>query len=379
MISSATALRIAAGATGDVLRTRSHPFDDTAGRGGARRPAAARRLVHDIAPAHRKLARRDRQLHALVRDGGATLRTIATRGDSLEETLSELPGTITGLNSGLGAFSTRCLRWIARVDALRPLVGDPAQGADRTSAQSAPTPNRQCALSVSRSRRLAPLARVVPRLADDLSRATTSLRPQVSAVDHATASAARCTTAIQRFFQWTPSVFKLGDQRGPGPRADATVRNQHLRVRQGAEGVRLQELRWRIPGGRTSRTGRHPPSRAESTMRGPIHALPRPPCHRGPRGRHRRRVPRNAADRGRSASGRSRSTTASQRWFRARRRLGPGASVRVAGLKVGRVRIGTAGWHCCSNRARTRREVRTDPRRLAGRREVANGDWRELP
>ncbi len=185
------------------------------------RDAATRRLVHNMRLLTGELARRDQQVRQLVRDGGATLRTIAAHRGDLEQTLAELPGTITGLDRGLGAVSEALPQIDRAMRALSPLVAELPRALTNVRALSADAAPAVRALQRPVGR-LTPLARVLRPLSADLSRATAALRPQVGAVDHATTSAASCTTAIQRFFQWTPSVFKLGDQRGPGPRADAT-------------------------------------------------------------------------------------------------------------------------------------------------------------
>lgn len=213
---------------GELLRAslvELRPFLDVATRLAdqlRRRGRLMRRLVHDTAELTGELARRERALRRLTTEGGATLRTLEASGTNLDATLAELPSTLAAVDSSFGAVR-RVLPEVDRaLTALRPVVDELPQGlrAIRDLNGTARPAVRALQRPV---RSLVPLTDVLRPLSADLRQAITRLRPQVGAIDHATESVAGCSTALQGFFQWTPSVVKWGDARGLSIRGDVVV------------------------------------------------------------------------------------------------------------------------------------------------------------
>jgi virulence factor Mce-like protein len=216
------------GGRGDELRqafVEVTPFLRVAGglsRQLATRSASTRRLVTNTASLTAALGRRDKQLRRLVDEGGATLDTLAAGSPDLNATLLRLPPTLQRLDSSFTAVRGVLGDVDHAVDALRPVAGElpGALPAVRRLADHAGPAVRALQRPVQQ---LQPLARDLQPLAQDLSTGLAALQPQVGDLDHVTRSVAGCKVPLQRFFQWTPSVFKMGDAKGVGPRADVTL------------------------------------------------------------------------------------------------------------------------------------------------------------
>lgn len=176
-------------------------------------------LVHDTALLTGELARRERGLRGLVRNGAVTFDQLAASARPLDATLAELAPTLRAVFTSFEALRGVLPDVDRAVEALQPVARSlptalPAVRALGKSADPAlDALRRPVDRLVSLARNLAPLAR-------DLDAAVTALRPQMGAIDHVTKSTAGCGQAIQRFFQWTPSVFKFGDSRAHAARGD---------------------------------------------------------------------------------------------------------------------------------------------------------------
>ena len=129
--------------------------------------------------------------------GFATLRGTL---DPLDSALVALDPTAGALEPGLRSLRSFALEARPALDALREPV-----------------------------RRLVPLATTLRPTAASLRGAFASLRPQAPRLDRVTARIVPCESAVQGFFQWTPSVFKLGDAHGAYPRGHSIqTTNQQL-------------------------------------------------------------------------------------------------------------------------------------------------------
>lgn len=185
----------------------------------AHQAQSTRRLVHNTRLLTTELGRRDSQLRTLVGDGGKTLRTLADNRGNLEQTIAALPGTVISLQRSLASVASVLPDVNTAVRRLDPVAKAlPGGLADLRAISGDAAPAIQALQHPVVQ--LTPLARTVRPLTATLDRASRALEPQIGAIDHVTRTAAACRIATQRFFQWTPSVFKLGDQRGPAPRAD---------------------------------------------------------------------------------------------------------------------------------------------------------------
>jgi len=213
---------------GDELRAafvQAVPFLQAADRVSdqlARRTRLTRTLVTNTAAITDELGRRDRTLKSLVADAGTTLKTLEDGTPDLDATLRELPGTLSSVD---GSFTTVRAALPDVDDALVALraVGQRLPGGLRAARQL--SSDARPALSDLRRpvAELTGLARYLPRGTQLLAQTVGELRPQVPAIDHVTKVAGGCSTALQGFFQWTPSVMKLGDARGASVRGEAVV------------------------------------------------------------------------------------------------------------------------------------------------------------
>lgn len=201
------------------------PLLETAGRLSdqlVHRQAAVRTLVTNTAVISDELARRQRSLRALVADSGATLKTLQNGSADLDATLRGLPPTLQAADTSFASVRATL------PDLDQALLGLRAV-ADRLPAGLLAA--RQ--ISSDAQPALAKLQPTVPALsllakylapgALGLDQTTHRLLPQIPAIAHAVRTTAGCSAAIQGFFQWTPSVMKLGDARGAVVRGQAVV------------------------------------------------------------------------------------------------------------------------------------------------------------
>lgn len=213
---------------GDELRqafVEVTPFLRVAGdlsRQLAVRARNTRSLVSDTATLTNALGDRDAQLRRVVEAGGATLNTLAAGSKDLNATLLALPPTLRRLDASFAAVRGVLGDVDGAVRAVQPVADElpTSLPAVRRLADHADPAVRALERPVEA---LKPLVRDLRPLASDLSVSLAALRPQIADIDHVTKSAAGCTYPLQRFFQWTPSVFKMGDAKGVGPRADVTL------------------------------------------------------------------------------------------------------------------------------------------------------------
>ena len=187
-----------------------------------RREAQTRRLVHSTTQLTAALGDRDAAVRRLAADGGATLDQLGRSAGDLERSLQALPITMerldrsfTGVRAVVGDVDTAVTGLLPVADRLGP-------GLDAVRSLSGAAAPAVRALDEP-VRRLRPLSRSLQPVATQLRSALDALAPQVPAVDRVITKVAGCGYAIQRFFHWTSSVFKLGDAHGPGPRADVTL------------------------------------------------------------------------------------------------------------------------------------------------------------
>jgi hypothetical protein len=121
----------------------------------------------------------------------STFTTLRSMLDAVDPALKALQPTASALKTGLSAVR-------------------------QISAAAAP------ALAALRApiRDLSPLAVALRPAAAALDVAFARLLPQAPRFDRMTTKLAGCEFAAQKFFQWTPSVFKFGDAHGAFPRGE---------------------------------------------------------------------------------------------------------------------------------------------------------------
>lgn len=167
------------------------------------------RLVHDFARLTGELAGRTRALSGLVRDGASTLQRTASVArplgaliDELPPTLRELPVSLATVDAAAGQLTPTARALLPVADALAPAL----------RSLRALAPPADAALGAL-SRPLPGLTRLLGQagpLGAQLARAFSALRPQAPELDRASAAVVPCELALQKFFQWTLSVSKLG-------------------------------------------------------------------------------------------------------------------------------------------------------------------------
>jgi len=186
-----------------------------------RRKAATQRLVTNASVLTQELGRRETAVRRLVHRGGDVLRTLETAQTDLDRTLAAFPATLGALETSFATVRRVLPDVDTAVTALRPTARRLPAGLDAALALARDARPAVTALQTP-VRRLLPLTRVLRPVAADLDGALAALAPQVPAIDHVTAALDRCTksSAVQNFFQWTPSVTKFEDNHGATVRGD---------------------------------------------------------------------------------------------------------------------------------------------------------------
>jgi len=185
-----------------------------------KRKAMTRHLVDNTATLTEELGRRQVQLRRLVNDAGSTLGALRDGSHGLDATLRQLPPTLDTLAGATSALGRTLPDVDTAVGRLQPVAGRlPASLASLRRLGDTAQP----ALDALRPAltRVRPLVSELRPASASLAAAVDALQPQAGAIDHVTASLGKCAYVLQRFFQWTQSVFATGDAHGVAPRGDA--------------------------------------------------------------------------------------------------------------------------------------------------------------
>lgn len=178
-----------------------------------------RRLVHNLTLLTGVLGSREGELTRLVADGAATLSATSATGPQLSSTIAQLPPTLTQLQSTFATLRAALGQVDPALTALRPAAAALAPGL-RALRRIAVSANPALIALQAPVQRLRPLAQSLPATAYSLRGGLATLLPQAPRLDRITAKVVDCETALQGFFQNTPSVFKLSDAYGVLPRGD---------------------------------------------------------------------------------------------------------------------------------------------------------------
>lgn len=179
-----------------------------------------RRLIHNMRLLTEELGLRNRELVELVSAGQATFGTISSNAPRLAALIDELPATLTQVVSSFATLRASLDEVDPTLVALRPVARElaPGLGALRSFSIAARPALRALGRPV---RRLVPLSRALAPTSTSLAAAFAALRPQAPRLDRVTAAIVPCELAVQKFFQWTPSVFKFADAHGAYPRGES--------------------------------------------------------------------------------------------------------------------------------------------------------------
>jgi virulence factor Mce-like protein len=174
-------------------------------------------LVHNLGVLTAALAQRQAQLTGLVSAGDSTLGVLAANDHPLDSTLRELPPTLTAMRSSFQAVRAAEGQLDPALNALLPVaraLPSGLQALQRFGREARPA----LAALHPAIRALLPLATVLAPASASLQSAFANLAPQLPRLDRVTARIVPCELPIQKFFQWTLSVMKLGDAYGAFPR-----------------------------------------------------------------------------------------------------------------------------------------------------------------
>jgi len=186
----------------------------------SKRKAMTRRLIDNTATLTEELGRRQVQLRRFVDASGSTLSALQDGSRGLDATLRQLPptlATLAGATSALGRTLPDVNTAVGRLQPVANRLPASLSSLRRLSDTARP------ALDTLRPAvaRVRPLVSELRPASANLAAAVDALQPQAGAIAHITSSLGRCTYVLQRFFQWTQSVFATGDAHGVAPRGDA--------------------------------------------------------------------------------------------------------------------------------------------------------------
>lgn len=186
----------------------------------AERRELTSRLVHNFRLMVEELGVRDRTLTRLVTSGDMALGELQSVQEPLGALLEGLPPTLTDmqasfarLQSTLDAVDPALVRLLPAAEAMPAGL----RALQRFSDQAGPS-----LLALRKPIRwLAPLAAQLRPSSAALADAFTRMAPQAPRYDRITALIVPCELAVNKFFQWTPSVLKFSDANGAYPRGNS--------------------------------------------------------------------------------------------------------------------------------------------------------------
>lgn len=186
----------------------------------AGRSAATKRLVRNFRLLMEELDHRERTLTALVASGEASLSELARNDADFGALLEQFPPTLNQLLSTLRVVRPTLDQVDPALTALRPTANAFEGGLSSLRSFSRHARPALTALEGPVRTLRGPVRDLRPAV-DDVTSAFARLRPQAPRFDRVTGAVERCELAFQKFFQWTPSVFKYGDRHGTFPRGES--------------------------------------------------------------------------------------------------------------------------------------------------------------
>jgi phospholipid/cholesterol/gamma-HCH transport system substrate-binding protein len=193
----------------------------------SRHSRLTRQLVHNTGILTTALGQRATELRTLVRDGSQVTGTLGANSAAVEQTLAQLPPTISDADQALDALQ-----------GVLPSVGSAARSLDPV-AESLPAALRDirtltrvarpAVVALQRPvRKLVPLAQTLVPVSGSLDSSVTTLLPQVPTVNETVTDIGECLPELYGFFAWNASMAKFSDFRGGAPRGNAVVGLQTL-------------------------------------------------------------------------------------------------------------------------------------------------------
>jgi ABC-type transporter Mla subunit MlaD len=200
-----TQLRAAFGEIVPLLQAQKQLSDTL-----AQRKTIVAGLVHDSRLLFDELAARNADLARLLQSGAGTFDALGSQSPALRQLISELPPTLTQMQSSFGRLQSTLAVVRPALSALLPAAHALPSGLDALRRFSIPaTPALDSLLPAVSA--LTPLARNLAPTAQALHGAFASLVPQAPRLDRITAKVVPCELPVDKFFAWSLSVLKFGN------------------------------------------------------------------------------------------------------------------------------------------------------------------------
>jgi ABC-type transporter Mla subunit MlaD len=191
------------------------------------RSRLTRQLIHNSGVLTTTLGQRATEIRTLVAEGAKTMRTLGANSLAVEQTLGQLPPTISSAQRALTALQGILPSVNGALSSLYPVASRlPAALRDiRRLTRVA----RPAVIALQRPvTRLVPLARSLVPASSNLSSSVKSLLPQVPVLTRTVSDIGNCLPSLYGFFAWDASMAKFGDARGGAPRGNAVAGAQSL-------------------------------------------------------------------------------------------------------------------------------------------------------
>jgi len=183
---------------------------------------AVRRVVHNFAGLTGALAKRDRQLASLVRDGSATLNELGERDGPLAATIAELEPTMVGARRAFAELGRAQGDLDPALRELRPAARRlrPGMAALRSLSERALPALRALRPAAAELR---PFSAALASSASTLDAAFAELRPLAPQIERATAQVVPCLPPLGELLGNFASANSFGDSKGSFWRTQVTV------------------------------------------------------------------------------------------------------------------------------------------------------------
>ena len=179
----------------------------------ARRSAQMKRLVHNFDAMTGELARRDTQLSSLLEAAGETFDELGDRSSPLARLFIELPQTLREVPRSFEVLRAAAGKLDPALEALRPTARSLPRGLSALAGLAPDLRSGADALGTT----VAPLRKLLrdtTPLAGDLTKAFTTLTPQLPRLEGIGDQIKPCQKALNAYLHYWLSVYKLYDDVG---------------------------------------------------------------------------------------------------------------------------------------------------------------------
>jgi phospholipid/cholesterol/gamma-HCH transport system substrate-binding protein len=191
------------------------------------RSRLTKQLIHNTGVLTTTLGQRATEIRTLVAEGAKTMGTLGANSSAVEQTLTQLPPTISSAERALTALQGVLPSVNGALSSLYP-VSSRLPSALRDIRRLTRVARPAVIALQSPVTKLVPLARSLVPVSSNLNSSVKSLLPQVPVLNETVSDVGNCLPSLYGFFAWDASMAKFGDARGGAPRGNAVAGAQSL-------------------------------------------------------------------------------------------------------------------------------------------------------